>query len=118
MTVNPNDERMSLRRYKVGSCLISALVILGSIPLLLRWVPRNGVYGFRVQSTLTGTSAHWFYVNEVAGAAAITAAALAMVFALLVVDRLRASETAKGRAVLIVTVLLILAAMIPPLLVR
>ena len=97
---------------------MSSLLILLSIPLVLKWVPKNAFYGFRLPSTLTGSGAHWFYVNEVAGAAGIAAGVLSIAFALLVVDRLGVSEVAKGRAVLIVTIVLILAAMIPPYLVR
>ena len=107
-----------LRYYKISSCCISSLLILVSIPLLLKWMPRNAIYGFRVPSTLRGSGAHWFHVNEVAGAAGITAGVLSIVFALLVVDRLGVSEVVKGRAVLIVTIVLTVAAMIPPFLVR
>ena len=107
-----------LRYFKISSCSMSSLLILLSIPLVLKWVPKNAFYGFRLPSTLTGSGAHWFYVNEVAGAAGIAAGVLSIAFALLVVDRLGVSEVAKGRAVLIVTIVLILAAMIPPYLVR
>ena len=103
-----------LRYYKISSCLMSAVLILVSIPLALKWVPKNAVYGFRVPSTLSGSSAHWLYVNEVAGAAGLAAGVLSIVFALLVADRLGMSEVAKGRAVLTVTIVLILAALIPP----
>ena len=115
--IRRNPETL-LRYFKISSCSISSLLILLSIPLVLQWVPKNAFYGFRVPSTLTGSGAHWFYVNEVAGAAGIAAGVLSIAFALLVVDRLGVSEVAKGRAVLIVTIVLILAAVIPPFLVR
>lgn len=115
--IRRNPETL-LRYFKISSCSISSLLILLSIPLVLQWVPKNAFYGFRVPSTLTGSGAHWFYVNEVAGAAGIAAGVLSIAFALLVVDRLGVSAVVKGRAVLIVTIVLTLAAMIPPFLVR
>lgn len=106
-----------LMNYKIGSCSLSVLLILLSIPLLLRRVPKNSVYGFRIPGSLNGSTAHWFYVNEVAGAAGIGAGVLCILFALVIADRLGMSQVGERRAVLLVTVALILAAMVPPFLV-
>jgi hypothetical protein len=111
---SPQTPGMMLRYYKIGACAIAALLIALSIPLLLKWVPKNQLYGFRVPSSLNGSNARWFHVNEVAGAAGIVAGVLAIVFALLIVDRFGLSEAGKIRAVLIATVALILTAVIPP----
>ncbi len=106
-----------LRRYRIAASCVSALLILLSIPLALKWVPKNLVYGFRTPGSLAGSSSHWFYVNEVAGVAGMAAGIAGLSFTWLVVDRLKLSDIAKGRAVLIATVVLIVAAMIPPILV-
>lgn len=41
---------------------LGPVLIVVSIPLLLRWVPRNRVYGFRVAATLRDDSV-WYDVN-------------------------------------------------------
>jgi hypothetical protein len=41
---------------------LGPLLIILSIPLLFRWVPRNGLYGFRVPATLR-SDAVWYEVN-------------------------------------------------------
>ena len=41
---------------------IGPVLILLSIPLLLRWVPRNCVYGFRIPATLR-SDAVWYDAN-------------------------------------------------------
>jgi hypothetical protein len=41
---------------------LGPVLILVSIPLLFRWVPRNRIYGFRVAATLRHDSV-WYDVN-------------------------------------------------------
>lgn len=41
---------------------IGIVLILSSIPLLLRWVPRNRVFGFRIAATLRD-DAIWYDAN-------------------------------------------------------
>src|SRR5688572_2710664 len=41
---------------------VGPVLILLSIPLLLRWVPRNWVYGFRIAATLR-SDAVWYDAN-------------------------------------------------------
>ncbi|MDA8120630.1 MAG: hypothetical protein M0Z85_11490 [Gammaproteobacteria bacterium] len=109
---------MRLRYYKISSYFVSALLILLSVPLALKWVPKNAIYGFRVASSLTGTTAHWYYVNQVAGIAGISAGCLSILFAVFVADHLRISEVARGRAAIMVTLLLAVAAAFSPYVVR
>jgi uncharacterized membrane protein len=44
---------------------IGPVLILFSIPLMLRWIPPNRVYGFRVPATLRNRSV-WYDANAVA----------------------------------------------------
>jgi hypothetical protein len=41
---------------------LGPVLVLMSIPLLLRWVPRNYIYGFRVAATLRSDSV-WYDAN-------------------------------------------------------
>jgi hypothetical protein len=50
---------------------LGPLLIVLSIPLLLRWVPRNRVYGFRVASTLCNDSV-WYDANALCARHMIT----------------------------------------------
>ena len=45
---------------------IGPLLVLLSIPLILRWVPRNRFYGFRIPSTLANDSI-WYDANALSG---------------------------------------------------
>jgi len=45
---------------------IGLLLVLVSIPLVLRWVPRNRLYGFRIPATL-GNESVWYDVNALHG---------------------------------------------------
>ncbi len=55
-----------LALYAFGGVLLAAL----SVPLILRKIPPNGLYGFRVPSTLRDP-ALWYKVNEYAGRRAL-----------------------------------------------
>ena len=45
---------------------LGPVLLLFSIPLILRWIPRNYVYGFRVASTL-GNDSVWYDANALFG---------------------------------------------------
>ena len=55
------------------SALAPAVVILASVPLVLKLVPRNGVYGFRTRRTVESDEV-WYPANRAAGIAMIVAA--------------------------------------------
>ena len=55
------------------SALAPALVTIGSVPLVLKLVPRNGVYGFRTRRTVESDEV-WYPANRAAGLAMIVAA--------------------------------------------
>ena len=60
------------RARLIASCIVFALI---SIPLILRVVPPNGVYGFRNSTTLS-SKAIWYPANAFAGWALLVAAAV------------------------------------------
>ena len=45
---------------------IGPILILLSVPLVLRWIPRNRLYGFRTASTLANDSV-WYDANALSG---------------------------------------------------
>ena len=45
---------------------IGPVLVLLSIPLMLRWVPRNYLYGFRIAATLANESV-WYDANALSG---------------------------------------------------
>lgn len=45
---------------------VGPILVVLSIPLMLRWVPRNPLYGFRVAATLRD-DATWYDVNASSG---------------------------------------------------
>lgn len=54
---------------------LGPLLLVLSVPLMLRWVPRNRLYGFRVAATLHD-DAVWYEVNASAGRPSIILGAL------------------------------------------
>jgi uncharacterized membrane protein len=80
----------------VPAALIAAL----SVPLALKLVPPNRVYGVRTSQTLANREV-WFRVNRVAGFALIVAAGTAMCF------YLAEPELASGRSFLGVLALIV-----------
>jgi uncharacterized membrane protein len=48
------------------------VIITVSIPLILRLIPRNGLYGFRVPKTLASDNV-WYPANQAAGIALLLA---------------------------------------------
>ena len=53
-----------------GVFLLGALLAVTSVPLVLGWVPRNGVYGFRFAVTLRDDRT-WYAINRQYGREAI-----------------------------------------------
>jgi uncharacterized membrane protein len=80
----------------VPTAIIAAL----SVPLALKRVPPNRVYGYRTSQTLASREV-WFRVNRVAGLALIVAAGTAMCF------YLSDPELASGRSFLGVLALIV-----------
>jgi hypothetical protein len=97
------------RNPKGIAYLLAAVTIPLSIPLALKMVPRNASYGFRVPSTLSGTSAHWYHVNQVAGIAMIGAGITTLLLAMLIDRNLDASAQVR-RWVISATALVLLTA--------
>jgi drug/metabolite transporter (DMT)-like permease len=60
------------------------LVLLG-IPLMLRWVPRNYIYGYRLPSALVSDDA-WYRANVVQGKALIFTGLVSMPLDILAVQ--------------------------------
>jgi hypothetical protein len=56
----------------IASCVLFAII---SIPLILRVVPPNGIYGFRIGSTQS-SSAIWYPANAFMGWALLLAAVI------------------------------------------
>jgi uncharacterized membrane protein len=45
---------------------IGPVLVLASIPLILRWIPQNRIFGFRVPATLRNKSV-WYDANALSG---------------------------------------------------
>lgn len=57
----------------MGARLTPPIVLISvSIPLILKMIPRNSVYGFRVPKTLA-SDAVWYPANQVSGLALLAA---------------------------------------------
>lgn len=54
---------------------LGPLLLVLAVPLMLRWVPRNRLYGFRVAATLRD-DAVWYEVNASAGRQSVSLGAL------------------------------------------
>jgi hypothetical protein len=68
-------EPMAAERYRwrlVASCVVIAAI---SVPLILRMVPLNGVYGFRTSLTQSSTDI-WYPANAFMGWALLAAAVI------------------------------------------
>lgn len=57
---------------------LGPLLLVLSMPLMLRWVPRNPLYGFRVPATLRDDDV-WYEVNASAGRQAVGLGAIMVV---------------------------------------
>ena len=58
--------------------ILCALVAVAAVPLMLKLIPPNPIYGVRTERT-TSDAATWFLVNEVAGRAFLVAAGIAAI---------------------------------------
>lgn len=52
--------------------VVGVLLMLVSVPLIFRLVPRNGLYGFRTPTTLA-SDAIWYPANQVCGVTMLAA---------------------------------------------
>ena len=57
------------------------VIIIVSIPLILRMIPRNGFYGFRVPKTLASDNV-WYPANQASGVALLLAGCIWLAAAL------------------------------------
>src|SRR6267142_1862325 len=74
----PLEDRLETERKRaqlIASCVVLMII---SIPLILRVVPPNGVYGFRTASTQSN-SAVWYPANAFMGWALVVAAAISAI---------------------------------------
>lgn len=69
------SEPMAAERYRarlIASCIVIAVI---SIPLILHWVPPNGIYGFRTSVTRSNVDI-WYPANAFMGWALLLGAAV------------------------------------------
>jgi uncharacterized membrane protein len=59
--------------------VVPALLRLLSIPMILEWVPRNRIYGFRTPYTLS-SDALWYRANRASGMTLPAAGAFWLVY--------------------------------------
>ncbi len=71
-------EPMAAERYRSRLGASCVVLIVMSVPLILKAVPPNGVYGFRVAATLSGP-ALWYPANAFMGWALLVAAVISAV---------------------------------------
>jgi uncharacterized membrane protein len=67
-----------------GSAL---LIMIVSIPLMLERVPKNPLYGFRTNKSMSGSDSEWYRINRIAGAGLFIAGFISLI-ACLIVPRL------------------------------
>jgi uncharacterized membrane protein len=64
---------------RLYSLYLPLLMILVSVPMVMRRVPPNGLYGFRTPKTLSNPQI-WYEANRLAGVNLIIGAVLTMLF--------------------------------------
>ena len=74
-TKKPREEETVTQRKRAQLIASSVLLVIISIPLILRMVPPNGIYGFRTASTQS-SPAIWYPANAFMGWALIIAAVI------------------------------------------
>lgn len=97
------EGHMELSRYRMRLVFSCATIGLISIPLILRLVPPNGVYGFRTSLTRSSPDI-WYAANVFSGWALLAAAVISGVTLLML------PETAKRWSLMATFLLPILAA--------
>ena len=60
------ERSLSTVRYNRAVEALGPVLLVLSIPLMLRWIPPNYIYGFRIASTLANKSV-WYDANALAG---------------------------------------------------
>ena len=78
----PRDGHLETERKRTQLIASCVLLMIISIPLILRVVPPNGVYGFRTASTQSN-SAIWYPANTFMGWALLVAAAISAIVLLI-----------------------------------
>ena len=58
---------------------IGILLVLTSLPLALRWVPRNRAYGFRLRKSFVSDN-NWYKINQLGGALFVAFGGLLVLF--------------------------------------
>jgi hypothetical protein len=74
----PRDEEMESQRKRAQLIASCVLLVIISIPLILRVVPPNGLYGFRTTSTRS-SPAIWYPANAFMGWALSVAAVISAI---------------------------------------
>jgi uncharacterized membrane protein len=64
--------------------VVSLLMMFLAVPLILKKVPKNGLYGFRTPKTLSGPDEQWYQVNQEAGIGMFIAGMVSFVACLIV----------------------------------
>lgn len=59
--------------------LTALLIIVLSVPLIYRRIPKNSFYGLRTPKTMAGSEAEWLAANQIAGRA-LCAAGITTIF--------------------------------------
>lgn len=103
-----------LKSYRITAYVVAAVFIGLSIPLAMRWVPRNTLYGIHETRLLHGSLALWYRVNQIAGIAGVAAGLLSILMTTLIAKRLNAHASVRGLMIVAVTFVLIIAAVLCP----
>jgi hypothetical protein len=103
-----------LKAYRISAYVVAAVLIGLCIPLAMRWIPRNPLYGIHEARLLHGSLARWYRINQIAGIAGVAAGMLSIVMTTLIADRLNAHATVRGLVIVAVTFVLIIAAVLCP----
>lgn len=74
----PREEDMDTQRKRAQLIALCVVLVIISIPLILRVVPPNGLYGFRTASTQS-SSAIWYPANAFMGWALLVAAVVSAI---------------------------------------
>ena len=84
---------------------MGVILILAAIPLALRWVPRNYIYGYRTPYALSSDEA-WYRANTICGRVTIIVGLLSLVPDVLVVQFFdRRTASTMSLAILVVAIL-------------
>ena len=67
-------------RSRIRQFMPPLTIIVVSLPLVLGWIPRNGMYGIRVREAFA-SDASWYAINRLGSIALIAASVLWMVAA-------------------------------------